>query len=228
MEIGQNSDNLHKCIIMSAGDFDPVHMTIDRQPGDYLIAADNGLSYLDQLGEVPDFIIGDYDSLAREEESRLALYETEHPEAVRTLPVEKDDTDTMAAARLGLQKGFRHFLLYGALGGKRLDHTLANLQTLRFLKDHGGDGCIVDQHCRLFLLQKETWKAPENFTGGFSVFAMDERLQGVTIRGMKYNAENLTITNGFPIGVSNHIVAGQGAGITVKEGTALVYLSASS
>ena len=55
----------------------------------------------------------------------------------RRLPVEKDDTDTLAAIRAGLEQGCGLFSIYGGTGGKRLDHTLANLQSLLFLRRRG-------------------------------------------------------------------------------------------
>ena len=58
-------------------------------------------------------------------------------ERVRRLPVEKDDTDTLAAVKLGLERGCTDFWIYGGTGGKRLDHTLANLQTLLYLRRRG-------------------------------------------------------------------------------------------
>lgn len=212
-----------RCLIMSAGDDDPAGLV--REPGDILIAADNGLTYLDRLGLVPDYIIGDYDSLVPSEEKRLRSFAAGRPQAVTTLPVEKDDTDTLAAVRLGFQKGYRRFVLYGALGGSRLDHTLANIQTLKFIQSHGGEGRIEADHCRLFVLSHGTWRAPAGFRGDFSVFALDERVRGVTIRGMKYNAVEIDLTNDFPLGVSNHIDGPGPAEITVTEGTALICLS---
>ena len=65
------------------------------------------------------------------------------PEDSRVFPVEKDDTDAMLAARRGLELGFREFWFYGSLDGPRLDHTVANFQTLQFLADRGATGYLV-------------------------------------------------------------------------------------
>ena len=53
---------MSKCIIMCAGEFEPLQ--IEKEEGDFVIAADNGLSYLLELGILPDIVIGDYDSLS--------------------------------------------------------------------------------------------------------------------------------------------------------------------
>lgn len=212
-----------RCIIMAAGDFTP--MDIDVQEGDYVIAADNGLTYLTRLGIVPDYCIGDYDSLTQEGRTALQEMQNARPGAVMTLPVEKDDTDMMAAAREGLRRGYRIFYLYGALGGARLDHTIANLQTLAFLKENGARAYIMDAGCMLFTMRSEERRFGRGFVGDFSIFAMDHEVPHVTIRGMKYCAEDVTLTNAFPIGVSNHITGEEEAAVSVGDGTALCYVS---
>lgn len=212
-----------KCIIMCAGDFTPVEL--DVAEGDFVIAADNGLTYLTRLGIVPDYCIGDYDSLQGEGREALCELQEARPDIVMTLPVEKDDTDTMAAAREGLRRGYRVFYLYGALGGARLDHTLANIQTLAFLKEHGARAYIMDASCMLFVIRNEEKRFGRGFHGDFSMFSMDREIHGVTIRGMKYNIEDATITNHFPIGVSNHIEGNEEAVVRVEDGMALCYVS---
>lgn len=212
-----------KCIIMCAGDFSP--MDIDREENDFVIAADNGLTYLQKIGVVPDLFIGDMDSLSGEGRLLLKELESARPGSIIRLPVEKDDTDTLAAVREGLKRGYDRFYLYGALGGKRIDHTIANIQTLRFIKEHGAQGYIMDTSCMMFILKNETRRFAKGFTGGFSLFSMDETIRGVTIRGMQYETENTTITGHFPIGVSNHIPGDRQAEVTVREGTALAVVS---
>lgn len=212
-----------KCIIMCAGTYSP--MDLDIREGDYVIAADNGLTYLTQQGIVPDYVIGDYDSLVPEGQATLAELQAAAPERVMTLPVEKNDTDTMAAARVGLAKGYRVFYLYGALGGSRLDHTLANIQTLAFLKENGARAYIMDEHCMLFVMENEERHFHKGFAGDFSMFSLDREVHGVTIQGMQYEVTDLTITNAYPIGVSNHILGEQEAVVRVGEGRALCYVA---
>ncbi len=211
-----------KCIIMCAGEFAPLEL--DREEGDLLIAADNGLSYLGRMGILPDLVIGDYDSLGFEGRGILDELRASSPERIVTLPKEKDDTDTMAAVRIGLERGYKKFYLYSALGG-RLDHTMANIQTLVFLKEHGAQGYILSEDSMLFVLRNEEKRFSRGFAGTFSLFALDKELTGVTLRGMKYNMEDGRITNGFPIGVSNEIDGSEEASVSVKHGTGLVIVT---
>ncbi len=103
-----------RCIVVCAGDF--TWMDLNKKEDDLLIAADNGLSYLSQMGMLPDYCIGDFDSLSPETRPALEEVRRLDPGRVVTLPREKNDTDTLAALRFGLEKGYRRFDLYGALG----------------------------------------------------------------------------------------------------------------
>lgn len=102
------------CHIFCAAEFEGL---LERPaPGDWILAADGGLRHLQALALEPTGILGDFDSLG---------YTPQGPQVDR-FPVEKDDTDSMLAVKAGLRAGFRRFLLYGALDGPRLDHTVAN------------------------------------------------------------------------------------------------------
>ena len=112
-----------KCVIFCAAEFDKLAQSIDED--DFILAADGGLRHLQKLNIQPHGILGDFDSLGYV------------PRGARVFPVEKDDTDAMLAARQGLRMGYREFVFYGSLDGPRLDHTVANFQTLQFLADRG-------------------------------------------------------------------------------------------
>ena len=135
-------------------------------------------------------------------------------------PVEKDDTDAMLAARKGLELGFRDFLFYGSLDGPRLDHTVANFQTLQFLADNGATGYLVGRDYIITVNKNGSIRFDENAEGIFSLFCLGHDARGVTIEGLHYPLTDGTLTPGFPLGVSNHFV-GKQAKITVKDGSLL-------
>ena len=54
-----------------------------------------------------------------------------------------------------------------------------------------------------------------------SVFTMDAKAEGVTLRDVSFPVEQVTLTNSFPIGVSNEFI-GKPATIAVENGTLLV------
>jgi len=135
--------------------------------------------------------------------------------------VEKDDTDAMLAVRRGLELGYKEFYLYGSLDGKRLDHTVANFQTLQFLCDHGAWGYLIGKDYIVTAVKDGALRFDANCTGIFSAFCMGADAEGVSILGGKYEAENVTLSAGFPLGVSNHF-EGKPVEIRVNEGSLLV------
>ena len=205
-----------RCVIFTARcEGGPERAYIPEQ-GDTILCADGGWELARRAGVRPDCVIGDFDS-------------SDEPADERTvrLPVEKDDTDTMLCLKAGLERGYDRFLIVGGFGG-RFDHTLANLQTLHYAALH---------HARAEMRDGERWAAavrdgkievpaPRAARGRavkLSVFALSDACRCVTIRGTKYQVENATLTNAFPLGVSNAF-AGERAVISVEEGTLLVTL----
>ena len=198
---------LGKCIVFCAAEFDRLACPIE--PEDYVIAADGGLQHTQALGIEPQEILGDFDSLGY------------IPQDARVFPVEKDDTDAMLAARRGLALGFRELLYYGSLDGKRLDHTVANYQTLQYLADHGARGYLVGQDFLATVVKEGRIFFPEGTEGLISVFCLGADALGVSLRGLYYPLEGGTLTAGFPLGVSNHFT-GAPAEISVEAGSLLV------
>lgn len=199
------------CHIVGAGQFRDE--AFQPRHGDYVIAADAGYLHLKRLGTEPDMILGDFDSLCAQ---------PSHPNVVR-LPVEKDDTDTLYAVKLGLELGYRYFALHGVLGGERIDHTVANLQTLVYLTLRGARGWIFGPGDTVItaLNNDSLTFSPEN-RGILSVFCVGERAEGVTLTGLKYPLDRYTMTCDVPIGVSNAFT-GVPASVKVEEGTLLVF-----
>ena len=198
------------CWIIGAGEFTP--RGLSRAAEDFVIAADAGLLLCERLGVRPDVVLGDFDSM----DVRQA------PADCIRVPVEKDDTDTMLALREGLRRGCDTFYLYGATGGARLDHTLANLQSLAFLLRHGARGYLYDQNFVYTAIENETLTLTREVEWGIvSLFSMGDRAEHITLEGLQYPLTDGTIDCGFPLGVSNHIVAPT-ARITVGRGPLLV------
>lgn len=197
-----------RCTVFCAGDFDDLIAPL--QADELVIAADGGLRHLEQLHIAPTVIMGDFDSLGYK------------PQGATVFPVEKDDTDSMLAIRYGLEQGCREFVLYGALEGARLDHTVANYQTLRFLADRGARGYLVGRDVIVTVIKNETFTFPEGIEGIFSAFCMGDTAEGVTLKGFQYPLEQGTLSGNFPLGVSNHFT-GAAASVTVKQGTLLLF-----
>jgi len=125
------------------------------------------------------------------------------------LPHVKDDTDTEYAAKLASEKGFDEALLLGVLGGRRLEHTLANLCTALGLEQRGVRATLLDERSRItFVMPGETRRYPRNEYFYLSVFPMEGRAEGVSERGSFYELTDAVLTAGYPLGVSNEYADG--------------------
>ncbi len=208
---GADPDPVPVCRIVGAGEGFPAFAPLGcRAPGDLLIAADGGLTALQRRGLAPDVLLGDFDSLGYCPDG----------EDVLCYPVMKDDTDMMLAIRLGLEKGYRRFYLYGGTGG-RLDHTLANLQALGFLAAHGAVGFLFEAQQTLTWLQDGSARFAPQPEGLLSVFAPGGPACGVDLCGLQYPLQGATLSPTVPLGVSNHFT-GQAATVTVRHGALLL------
>ncbi len=196
-----------KCLIFCAGGFHGLAEEITKD--DYILAADGGLAHVERLGLTPQVILGDFDSLGYV------------PEGSTVFPVEKDDTDAMLAVKQGLALGYKEFLLYGSLDGPRLDHTVANFQTLQYLADRGAVGYLIGRDYTVTVIKNETLEFSPDAEGILSVFCMGADAAGVEITGVKYPLRGGALTAGFPLGVSNRFI-GQAAKISVADGSLLV------
>ncbi len=203
-----------KCIVIGAGDLTMGEITVEEE--DYCIAVDGGLSYCGILGVEPDVIIGDFDSLSEKEKEAIAQLKEQIPERIMELTPEKDDTDMLMALKHGLKLGYQDFRIYAGTGG-RFDHTFANIQCLLYLKNHGATGYLLDGTGMILVLQNESVQFQKSMEGYLSLFSLGKQANGVTIQGMKYPLNHYTMTNDFPIGISNEFI-GESATISVEDG----------
>lgn len=200
------------CYIISAGDCEKIN--IDKKGNDLIIAADAGMNYCRRDNIVPDIIIGDFDSLG-------CIPDADN---VITLPVEKDDTDTSFAVKYAMEKGYKTFVIFGATGGKRQDHTFANIALLSFISKNGGIGFLVSGDTTITAVTEAKLSFPASLTGDISVFSFDTVSQGVTETGLYYNFTDAIVENSVVTGVSNSFT-GKESSVSVRKGTLIVYFS---
>lgn len=174
-----------------------------------VIAADRGLEYALSAGITPDIVVGDFDS--------SHINAPEGIECIRVSPI-KDDTDAQLAADTAIERGCDELRFFCALGG-RLDHTVANIQMMYGLMLRGVKSTLYGAGEKAYLLSNGSAEVPR-FKGYLSVFSYGEHIV-VSEAGTKYPLDHYTITNSFPLGVSNE-VAEETAVVTVHEGTALI------
>ena len=180
---------MRRCVIVGGAEI----RTYDRvrqyfRPDDFFIYCDCGLRHQKALGAEPDLIVGDFDSHEKPETDRETI----------VLPVKKDDTDTVFAAKEAMRRGFDEFLLVGVSGG-RLDHTLVNIYLLVMLRERGKRALLVDDYSEMELVGAEPVET-----------------------GCKFPLDNGEIHCGYQYGTSNEVLPGQTAVVSVKEGLLLL------
>ncbi len=195
---------MNTCYIFGALDTEIVDF--NPQENDLIIAADGGYSTLKKLNIKPDLVVGDFDSLGEAPEN----------ENVIKHPIKKDDTDTLLAVKIGLEKGYKTFVIFGAIGG-RLDHTIATIQTATFVAENGGIAYIYDGNHTVTAIKNSRIKFSNDAKGYISIFALSGVAKGVTIKGLLYELNDAEITPSFPIGVSNEFISKESE-IIVKDG----------
>lgn len=196
------------CYIVGAGSFD--NKPFDVQKNDLIIAADGGYKYLQQLDIDCDIVLGDFDSIDKI---------PSHPNIIQH-PEQKDDTDMVLAVQTGLKKGYKCFVIYGGLGG-RLDHTMANIQTISYLSKQGAQGFLVGEGMVITAITNTEFDFNSTNKGVISIFANGDKATGVYLNGLKYKLEDATVTSDYPIGVSNEFI-GKSSEVIVKDGTLII------
>lgn len=202
---------MRRCVIIGGADigrYDRVRGYLRRD--DFYICCDSGLKHREGLGVVPDLIVGDFDS-----------HENPHLDIETiVLPREKDDTDTVFAVKEALARGFEDFLLVGVIGG-RLDHTLGNVFLLLMLDARGKTAMALDDLSELEIVSSRPVKIEDRYPY-FSLLNISGTAQGITVQNAKYPLDGAEITCEYQYGVSNEVLPGKTAAVTVERGRLLL------
>lgn len=182
---------------------------------DYFIFCDGGLSHAESLCIKPNLIVGDFDSC---DSDVLSKYE-EQCEIIK-LPREKDDTDTLYAVKLAVERGYNDFLILGAMGG-RFDHALGNISILLYLEGLGKKAVLIDDYSVMQIAGSKPLLIEDNCSY-FSVLTVAGDVSGVTIKNAKYPLENASLSADFQLGISNEVLPGKVAEVSVEHGRVLV------
>ena len=177
---------------------------IKEKSADILIAVDRGLEFLYQHEIKPTHIVGDFDSIAPEV---IAYYKEKTQIPIREFNPIKDASDTEIALRFAMELGAKEIWILGGTG-TRLDHVMANIQSLKIAYDAGVKMYLLDVHNRISLLDKKNILIREHAYGTyFSLFSLGGSVTGLTIRGAKYPLEDHTLEPYDSLSVSNQYAA---------------------
>ena len=202
---------MSRCIIVGGADINNYDFIRESlQSDDYVIFCDSGLKHLASLQVKPSLIVGDFDS-----------HENPHLDTETiVLPCEKDDTDTVYAMKEAIKRGFDTFLLIGVIGG-RLDHTLGNISMLLYLDSHGCKGTTIDDYSEMEIVSSAPAYIEDKYEF-FSLLNITGCAKGITIQNAKYPLNDGEITCEYQYGVSNEVLPGKTAIVSVREGKLLL------
>ena len=200
-----------RCVIIGGADIsDYEYVRNILKKDDYIMMCDSGLKHMQALGVTPDLIVGDFDSHCNPQMDVETI----------VLPCEKDDTDTFFAVKEGLKRGFCDFLLLGAAGG-RLDHTLGNVSILMYLDSLGKTAVLADDYADMEIVSRKAAYIEDSYRY-FSLLNISGKAKGVGIENAKYPLDNAEITCEYAYGVSNEVLPGKTAKVTVADGKLLL------
>lgn len=152
-----------------------------------VIGVDRGLTFLYHNQVMPTHIVGDFDSV---ENSIIAYYKNQTDIPIQEFDPVKDASDTEIAVRLAAELGVEKLWILGATG-TRLDHVMANIQTLKIAHDFGMQTYIIDPYNRISLVEKEVCLLKgQAFGTYFSIFPLGCSVEGLSIKGAKYPLKN--------------------------------------
>ncbi len=182
---------------------------------DYIIGVDGGTQVLVEGHLMPHLYVGDSDSIPRHCLNVLGEADVE----MVLLNCEKDETDLMVAYHQAVDRGAKHIVILGGLG-KRMDHTLGNLQVLVNGCEHGIESLLCDDNT---MISPANGKVVINTTPGetISLIPFGGSVVLSNSYGLKYPLNNLTINPNCPVGVSN-VATQMCAGFEVVSGIVLI------
>ena len=200
-----------RCVIVGGADINNYGFIREQLcVDDYVIFCDSGLKHLEHLQVQPSLIVGDFDS-----------HENPHLDVETiVLPCKKDDTDTVFAVKEAIRRGFDNFLFIGVVGA-RLDHTLGNVSILLYLHALGKKGCIIDDYSEMEIVSDKPVFIPDDYAF-FSLLNITGCAKDITITGAKYPLVGAEISCEYQYGVSNEVLSGDIATVSVRDGRVLL------
>ena len=195
---------MSKAIIISGGELEEgfVEKVLSENEGASIVGVDRGVEYLYHHQIKPNYIVGDFDSIAPE---IIKYYKTETNVAIREYNPVKDESDTEMAIRIAIPIGSAEIYILGATGG-RIDHLWANVQSLAIACKFNVKAYILDPQNRIFVTDKPCQlKKSEAYGKYLSVFSLSGEIFDFNMKGTKWPLEHhvlrptdsLTVSNRF-------------------------------
>lgn len=215
-----------KAVIVGAAPLDGAECRLknliaeSRRQDIYLIAADGGIDFFVRNSICPDIWLGDLDS-ANKDDNYISRVFDEFPTLKEKFcsPI-KDETDIAIALEHAFANGCDEASIFGATGGKRQEHTFANIALIYHYAKMDKAVSLVSENDRIYVLVNGRKEYQVRDKGFISVFSLRDCSKNVTIKGFFYEYEG-NLTNDAHIGVSNEFCGKKGV-ISVEDGALLI------
>lgn len=190
-----------KVVIVSGGSSPSLELIIEELEGEAsIICADSGANCLYRYNIVPNYLVGDFDSV---EPSVLDYFERQNCSILK-YPKDKDYTDTQLALYKAKELGASEIVFLGCTGS-RIDHTLGNLGLLLDCLKNEITAYIKDDNNVISITDKDV-ELTGNKGDYFSVISYNSSVEGLTISGAKFDLKDYLLNIGDPLTLSNEFI----------------------
>jgi len=207
---------LQRIIIFANGDLPDLNKARALlREDDYILCADGGARHALAIGLTPNLVIGDMDSLEKDEWKKLE--ESNVP--VELYPRDKNETDLELALDRAIELEPKEIIIVAALGG-RLDQTLGNIAILN-------NRYLVTRNIRLddgveeiFFCQSQA--LVHGRSGDIvSLIPWGNPVHGIQTQGLRWSLNNETLHPEKTRGISNEML-GDVVNIEISSGALLI------
>ena len=182
---------------------------------DFIIAADGGTHHVFALGRMPNVVIGDLDSVTKEEIAKIKQNNVD----IILFPRDKNETDLELAIQYALTLSSEQIIIVGALGA-RLDQTLGNISLLNNTQPSILDLRFDDGVEEVFFCYGES--NIQGISGDIvSLLPWQGEVTGVLTTGLKWPLQSETLYPQKTRGVSNEMLS-DAAIVQIKSGLLLI------
>lgn len=206
------------CILLNGEikDYDYINRIIKTGSYDYIICSDGGANHAYNMDILPDYIIGDLDST---DENTIEYYKSKNVKFEK-FPTKKDETDTELCIELSDKLKAKEIHIIAALGG-RIDHTIANINLLYYIRKMGIIPKIISEKEEIYIAMNEELIIDGEIGDTISILPIKNDAKGVTLKNLEYPLQNYDIEFSKPLGISN-VMTNTNCHIKVNEGSLII------
>ncbi|RXI98053.1 thiamine diphosphokinase [Anaerobacillus alkaliphilus] len=177
--------------------------SLQKKENEIWIAVDKGFEHLLNHQIVPDFVLGDFDSVSVDGKKLITK------QNYIQYPAEKDKTDLEIAFLHAIDESPDIIVIYGATGG-RLDHELLNIQLLKQGIDKRVTVYMIDKKNKITLKSPGCYKIEKSQYQYVSFLSLFEKVEKLTLQGFRYPLYQATLNHGSSLCISNELISNKG------------------